>query len=242
MFLKIFQYSDSRNKLYNGAAEVLGGDRREGKPFMLVSDSSAVWSEAHFLKNRNGRLGGRGPPLAYRSGAPSGGAPLRQLSAFDKVGKTRPRVTPLPRIAVKAILRALERGRAGTLALAEPGRGERGAAGAAQPLGQLMRGTKKVQGIDLPRLGYHGEKRAGIRDPKFRRLDPAVQKELVGTTWEDDAAGVRLRRPADAAKRHGDARNRQRPAHAQHAAGRHAARPHKGGGGTDSSEPTAGTN
>jgi hypothetical protein len=42
----------------------------------------------------------------------------------------------------------------------------------------------RAQGINIPRLGYHGEKRAGIRDPKFRRLDPAVQEELAGTTWE----------------------------------------------------------
>lgn len=47
-----------------------------------------------------------------------------------------------------------------------------------------MRGTKKAQGLNIPRLGYHGEKRAGIRDPKFRKLDPAVQEELAGTTWE----------------------------------------------------------
>jgi len=49
------------------------------------------------------------------------------------------------------------------------------------PAGEI---TKKEQGINIPRLGYHGEKRAGIRDPKFRRLDPAVQEELAGTTWE----------------------------------------------------------
>jgi hypothetical protein len=51
-------------------------------------------------------------------------------------------------------------------------------------LDNWMRATKKAQGIKAHRLGYHGEKRAGIRDPKFRRLDPAVQEELTGTTWE----------------------------------------------------------
>jgi 3-methyladenine DNA glycosylase AlkD len=39
-------------------------------------------------------------------------------------------------------------------------------------------------GIALPRLGYHGEKRAGIRDPHFRALAPKVQEELAVTTWE----------------------------------------------------------
>jgi hypothetical protein len=43
-----------------------------------------------------------------------------------------------------------------------------------------MRRTKREQGINIPR----GEKRAGTRDPKFRRLDPAVQEELAGTTWD----------------------------------------------------------
>jgi integrase len=110
---------------------------------------------------------------------------VRWQGEFDKVGKTR--VTPLTRKAVDAILRALEHRRAEGMdhspwlipAEANP----------AQPvpltrLDNWMRATKKAQGLDLPRLGYHGEKRAGIRDPKFRRLDPAVQEELAGTTWE----------------------------------------------------------
>ncbi|HEX6912562.1 MAG TPA: hypothetical protein VF142_19300, partial [Longimicrobium sp.] len=59
----------------------------------------------------------------------------------------------------------------------------------AQPISRVrldhwMRRTKREQGINVPRLGYHGEKRAGIRDPKFRSLDPAVQEELAGTTWD----------------------------------------------------------
>jgi 3-methyladenine DNA glycosylase AlkD len=47
-----------------------------------------------------------------------------------------------------------------------------------------MKRTRKRLGITLPRLGYHGEKRAGIRDPRFRALAPKVQEELAGTTWE----------------------------------------------------------
>lgn len=110
---------------------------------------------------------------------------VRWQGEFDKVGKTR--VTPLTRNAVKAILRALEHRRAEGMehsAWLIPAE-----ANAAQPvprsrLDNWMRATKKATGLNIPRLGYHGEKRAGIRDPKFRRLDPAVQEELAGTTWE----------------------------------------------------------
>ena len=35
----------------------------------------------------------------------------------------------------------------------------------------------------LWRLGYHGEKRAGVRDPEFRALPPAIQEELAGTNY-----------------------------------------------------------
>lgn len=33
-------------------------------------------------------------------------------------------------------------------------------------------------------LGFHGEKRAGVRDPAFRRLSPKVQEEIAGTNYE----------------------------------------------------------
>jgi hypothetical protein len=46
-----------------------------------------------------------------------------------------------------------------------------------------MKRIKDRLGIDLPILGYHAEKRAGIRDPRFRALPPKVQEELAGTTW-----------------------------------------------------------
>jgi integrase len=110
---------------------------------------------------------------------------VRWRGEFDKVGKTR--VTPLTRRAVDVIRRAVARGQ------------EEGLEGSpwlipaqddpAQPISRVrldhwMRRTKREQGINIPRLGYHGEKRAGIRDPKFRRLDPAVQEELAGTTWD----------------------------------------------------------
>lgn len=36
----------------------------------------------------------------------------------------------------------------------------------------------------LSRVGYHAEKRAGVRDPRFRGLPPKLQEELAGTSFE----------------------------------------------------------
>jgi integrase len=36
----------------------------------------------------------------------------------------------------------------------------------------------------LDRVGFHAEKRAGVRDPRFRRLPPKVQEEFAGTSWD----------------------------------------------------------
>ena len=47
-----------------------------------------------------------------------------------------------------------------------------------------IRATKFKHRIDVPRLGYHSEKRAGIRDSRFRALPAKAQEELAGTTWE----------------------------------------------------------
>ncbi|HEY0019471.1 MAG TPA: tyrosine-type recombinase/integrase [Longimicrobium sp.] len=103
----------------------------------------------------------------------------------DKVGKTR--VTPLTRRAVEVIELALanrrEEGLDGSPWLI-PEEGDPTRPVRRSRLDNWMRATKKAQGLNIPRLGYHGEKRAGIRDPKFRKLDPAVQEELAGTTWE----------------------------------------------------------
>lgn len=38
-------------------------------------------------------------------------------------------------------------------------------------------------GAALRGLGYHGEQRAGVRDPKFRQLPPAIQEEIAGTNY-----------------------------------------------------------
>jgi integrase len=110
---------------------------------------------------------------------------VRWRGEFDKVGKTR--VTPLTRRAVDVIRRALahreEEGLQDSPWLI-PAKGDPTQPITRAKLDLWMRETKKAQGINIPRLGYHGEKRAGIRDPRFRRLDPAVQEELAGTTWE----------------------------------------------------------
>lgn len=36
----------------------------------------------------------------------------------------------------------------------------------------------------LHRVGFHAEKRQGIRDPEFRKLPPKIQEEFSGTSWE----------------------------------------------------------
>ena len=33
-------------------------------------------------------------------------------------------------------------------------------------------------------VGFHSEKRSGVRDPNFRALPPAIQEELAGTSWK----------------------------------------------------------
>jgi hypothetical protein len=33
-------------------------------------------------------------------------------------------------------------------------------------------------------IGYHSEKRAGVRDPRFRQLSRTEQEELAGTSWD----------------------------------------------------------
>ncbi|MHB1194827.1 MAG: hypothetical protein ACYC6F_17510 [Longimicrobiales bacterium] len=50
---------------------------------------------------------------------------------------------------------------------------------AATPIEQRQ-ALKKV----LVRVGYHSEKRQGVRDPRFRQLPPKIQETLSGTTWE----------------------------------------------------------
>ncbi|MDB4950435.1 MAG: Phage integrase family protein [Gemmatimonadetes bacterium] len=109
---------------------------------------------------------------------------VRWRGEFDKARKTR--VTPLSFRALAALKRVLEQRRIegseespwlfpAQRTPSEP---------VSRPcMHHWMRQTKKENGINIPRLGYHGEKRAGIRDPKFRALPAPVQEELAGTTY-----------------------------------------------------------
>ena len=110
---------------------------------------------------------------------------VRWQGEFDKVGKTR--VTPLSTRARHAILRAMEERRAEGLEASPwllPAPSDVAQPVSKNRLHHWMKATKRKHGIKVPRLGYHAEKRAGIRDSRFRALPPKVQEELAGTTWE----------------------------------------------------------
>jgi hypothetical protein len=72
-----------------------------------------------------------------------------------------------------------------------------------------MRRAKQRAGVNVRGLGFHGQKRAGVRRAEFRQLPPKGQEALTGTNHEtlrniyDDVsldelrdAMNRLRRPA----------------------------------------------
>jgi site-specific recombinase XerD len=110
---------------------------------------------------------------------------VRWAGEFDKVGKTR--VTPLSTRARHAILRAMEERRAEGLEASPwllPAPGDVTEPVSNNRLHHWMKTAKKREGIKVPRLGYHAEKRAGIRDKRFRALPAKVQEELAGTTWD----------------------------------------------------------
>lgn len=103
---------------------------------------------------------------------------------FDKARKTR--VTPLSARAVAAIRRAMEQRRSEGLEGSRwlfPAQRTSGEPVPRSCLHSWMRKTRRACGIDVPRLGYHGEKRAGIRDPNFRSLPATVQEAMAGTTY-----------------------------------------------------------
>lgn len=50
---------------------------------------------------------------------------------------------------------------------------------ASLPPAEAEEWRKKLRGV-----GYHAEKRAGVRDPRFRALPPKVQEKLAGTKYE----------------------------------------------------------
>lgn len=109
---------------------------------------------------------------------------VRWRGEFDKAKKTR--VNPLTRAAREAIIRVLEHRRREGVEGSRwlfPGRRDPGQAVSKSTLVHWMGETKKRLGIEIERLGYHGEKRAGVRHPAFRQLPPAVQEEISGTTF-----------------------------------------------------------
>src|ERR1051325_533527 len=113
---------------------------------------------------------------------------VRWRGEFDKARKTR--VTPRHAVSTEAraaILRALERRRAEGLDASLwllPAERDPSQPVDKNTLHNWMKRSKERLGIALPRLGYHAEKRAGIRDPRFRALPPKVQEALAGTTWD----------------------------------------------------------
>jgi len=109
---------------------------------------------------------------------------VRWRGEFDKARKTR--VTPLSARAVAAIKRAMEWRRAegvGDSPWLFPATRTPDQPVSRSCLHHWMQKTRRACGFNVPRLGYHGEKRAGIRDPKFRALPAPVQEELAGTTY-----------------------------------------------------------
>jgi hypothetical protein len=36
---------------------------------------------------------------------------------------------------------------------------------------------------ELKRVGFHSEKRSGVRDPNFRKLPASIQEEMSGTNY-----------------------------------------------------------
>lgn len=110
---------------------------------------------------------------------------VRWQGEFDKVGTTR--VTPLTSRAILVVRKALALRKGEGLDGSKwlfPSAGDPSLPVSRDTLHGWMRQTKAKHGINVPRLGYHGEKRAGIRDARFRALPPKVQEELAGTTWE----------------------------------------------------------
>lgn len=104
---------------------------------------------------------------------------VRWRGEFDKTGKES--VTPLSELAVR-VLRGVPRVLGSLWVFPAP-------ADAARPvsnetLNLWMKRTKTRLGLDVRGLGYHGEKRAGVRDPRFRSLPPAVQEAISGTAYE----------------------------------------------------------
>lgn len=109
------------------------------------------------------------------------------LAEFDKARKTR--TTKITSRAASAIRKALEHRLAEGVADSRwlfPGIVDPSMPIPAITLQSWMRATRKKLGIKVPRLGYHGEKRAGIRDPRWQQLPDEWREALSGTTAETE--------------------------------------------------------
>ncbi|HEV2129643.1 MAG TPA: tyrosine-type recombinase/integrase [Longimicrobiaceae bacterium] len=104
---------------------------------------------------------------------------VRWLAGYDKARKES--VTPLSTAAVEALRRA-PRGIGDAWVLPSPR--DSGRPVPKDTLIYWMTAAKRRAGIEIEGLGYHGEKRAGVRDPAFRRLPPTVQEALAGTRYD----------------------------------------------------------
>lgn len=107
------------------------------------------------------------------------GRTVRWRAEYDKVRKES--VTPLSERAVEA-LRSAPRGIGDAWVFPAPKNPN-------QPVPRdtmvnWMRKAKRRAGIEIHGLGYHGEKRAGVRDPDFRRLPPPLQEAIAGTRYD----------------------------------------------------------
>lgn len=106
---------------------------------------------------------------------------------FDKARKTT--TTRVTARAMEAIRQALEHREADGVAASPwlfPGIADPSLPVPGATLQKWMRLTRQALGIRIPRLGYHGEKRAGIRDPRWQQLPDEWREALSGTTAQTE--------------------------------------------------------
>lgn len=116
---------------------------------------------------------------------------VRWRGEQDKSGKEN--VTPLTRRAIEILTALPSRGISGPVFPAARAPQEPTPRGTCQ---NWLRKAKAAWLKDTPdanreklkkalhRVGFHAQKRQGIRDPEFRKLPPKIQEEFSGTSWE----------------------------------------------------------
>lgn len=106
---------------------------------------------------------------------------------FDKARKSR--TVKVSQRTVAAIREALEHRLAEGVAHSIwlfPSSEDRARAVPESSLHNWMKRAKKRAGLNIRGLGYHSEKRAGIRDPKWQQLPVEWREALSGTTFETE--------------------------------------------------------